>query len=333
MRFLFIILIVILTLSCHKKITNPSEYVEEDSDMSQNFAMIEEFCDNPYPYTSYVIPVGFSTQKIAYLSVGEGEKTLLFIHGLGSYAPAWKKNLDELQNHFRCVAIDLPGYGNSSWRSDEPYTMEGYATLIAEFIETKRLKNVTVVGHSMGGQIAMKMALNHPKVFDNLVLVAPAGFEKFSKEERTFFEKMVTPEILKNTPPSQTEFNYKINFVDFPDEAQFMIQDRFALEKKSSKFDYYSKMIPQCVMSMLDQPVWQNLEKIDKNTLIFFGENEMLIPNKFLHPSMTTEEVALFGKNKIKNSHLVMVPNSGHFVQWEGADIVNKEIIEFLKNK
>ncbi len=299
---------------------------------SQSMQIYED-CGNPYPYTHKKISLykGDQSIKVSLLDIGKGDKTLVFIHGLGSYAPAWKKNIDVLKNHYRCVAIDLPGYGHSNI-GDFPYSMDWFAEIVSDVIFELELENVTIIGHSMGGQIAMKMALNHSDVFNDLILVAPAGFEEFTSEERTFFEKNVTSEVIKNTTAQRTEFNFKINFVEFPDDAKFMLEDRLALEKKNY-FKKYCDMIPKCVMSMLDQPVWQDLGKIDKRTLIFYGKNEMLIPNKFLHPDMKVEDIAEFGKKNIKNSQLVMVPNSGHFVQWEGAEIVNQEIINFLENK
>ena len=297
------------------------------SSCSTSKSQITDIVGQQFPYPNKTILLDENI-KIAYVDKGKGTQTLLFIHGLGSYAAAWKRNIEVLSENYRCIAVDLPGYGQSQ-HGDYPFTMEWYAAKMDEFIQKLGLKSVTVVGHSMGGQIAMKMALKHKNNFNNLVLISPAGFEKFSIEERAFFEKNVTSEAVKNTSHQRTNFNFSINFVKFPDDAKFMVEDRIALESKPH-FDDYCRMIPKCVMSMLDQPVWQDLSSIDKNTLIFFGEKEALIPNKFLHPTMNVEEVANFGHAQIKNSKLVMVPECGHFAQWEGAGLVNNEIIKFL---
>lgn len=303
-------IILIITTSCS---TSKSQTVE--------------ITGNQFPYPDKMITLD-ENLKIAYVDKGKGDQTLLFIHGLGSYAAAWKKNIEVLRDNYRCIAMDLPGYGQSQ-HGDYPYNIDWYAAKMDELILKLGLKNVTVVGHSMGGQIAMKMALKHKNNFNNLVLISPAGFEKFNTEERAFFEKNVTSEAVKNTSHQRTNFNFSINFVKFPEDAKFMVQDRIALESKPH-FDNYCQMIPKCVMAMLDQPVWQDLSLIDKSTLIFFGEKEALIPNKFLHPTMKVDEVANFGHAHIKNSKLVMVPECGHFAQWEGAEIVNNEIIKFL---
>jgi pimeloyl-ACP methyl ester carboxylesterase len=64
--------------------------------------------------------------------------------------------------------------------------------------------------------------------------------------------------------------------------------------------------------------------------LVFFGENDMLIPNRFLHPQ-TTCEMALQAANQMQDATLVTYPETGHFVQIERAAEVNKEVIAFLK--
>ena len=52
-----------------------------------------------------------SGYTIAYTDEGRGEKTIIFIHGLGSYLQAWIKNVEDLKKDYRCISIDLPGYG------------------------------------------------------------------------------------------------------------------------------------------------------------------------------------------------------------------------------
>ncbi|MEL7003593.1 MAG: alpha/beta fold hydrolase, partial [Bacteroidota bacterium] len=69
--------------------------------------------DLQYPFDVKKVEVREGVQ-MAYMDVGSGTETILFIHGLGSYAPAWKKNIEGLSKQYRCIAVDLPGYGKSS---------------------------------------------------------------------------------------------------------------------------------------------------------------------------------------------------------------------------
>ena len=73
--------------------------------------------------------------EIAYMDQGEGPYTLLFIHGLGSYAPAWNKNIRDLSEKYRCIALDLPGYGQSE-KGDFAFSMAFFAEAVEEFIDS-----------------------------------------------------------------------------------------------------------------------------------------------------------------------------------------------------
>ncbi|HMN90388.1 MAG TPA: hypothetical protein PKE68_10250 [Saprospiraceae bacterium] len=89
-------------------------------------------------------------------------------------------------------------------------------------------------------------------------------------------------------------------------------------------------MIPKCVASMLDEPVFQRLNELRLPVLVVYGEADALIPNRFLHPKLTTQTVAEIGAKSIPNSQLILLPQAGHFVQWEQARLLNEAIKAFL---
>ncbi|MDO8897890.1 MAG: alpha/beta fold hydrolase [Bacteroidales bacterium] len=78
-----------------------------------NLPSYASFDEIPYPFDVKKVQIDENTE-IAYIDEGSGKETIIFIHGLGSYLPAWKKNIEGLSSDFRCIAIDLPGYGKSS---------------------------------------------------------------------------------------------------------------------------------------------------------------------------------------------------------------------------
>ncbi|MCB0654286.1 MAG: alpha/beta hydrolase [Saprospiraceae bacterium] len=285
-----------------------------------------------YPYPTKKIHLG-KTVRIAYVDEGKGDYTLLMIHGLGSYLPAWQKNIEGLKNHFRCVAVDLPNYGKSS-RGDYPFTMNFFARTIVDFIERLQLKNVVLVGHSMGAQIAMTTVLKTRASIQKLVLLAPAGFEVFSAEEKGFFYKSVTPETIKKTSTTQIEQNFALNFFnnELPHDARFMFEDRLRMRADPIEYDHYCRMIPKCVKGMLEAPVFDHLQNINIPTLILFGKGDLLIPNKLLHPDLDSFQVAQSGQQKIHKSNLHMLSGCGHFILWERPGIVNDHISNFVVN-
>ncbi|MBK8493400.1 MAG: alpha/beta hydrolase [Saprospirales bacterium] len=281
----------------------------------------------PYPYEvkKVELPEGI---KVAYVDEGKGDQTLVFIHGLGSYLPGWKKNIEGLKGQFRCIAIDLPGYGKSSKGKYEG-SMRFYAKIVAELIDELNLGKVTLVGHSMGGQISIVTALAYPDKVDKLVLVAPAGFETFTKGQRQWFREVMTANGVKLTTVEQIKINLAYNFYRMPKDAEFMITDRINM-RTAADFDAYCYIIPQCVQGMVDDPVYEFLPQIQQPTLVLFGENDNLIPNRFLNPG-ATEKVAQDGAGRIPHATLHMVPKAGHFVQFEQPDAVNGYILQFAK--
>ncbi len=267
--------------------------------------------------------------RLAYSDEGNGDTALVFLHGLGSNHKAWQKNTAALSKHFRCLALDLPGYGASD-KGDYAFDMSFFARTVREFTDAMHLKKVVLVGHSMGSQIAMHCVLQDSNRWEKLVLLAPAGFETFTEQERAWFQMVYTPALLKATAPEQIRKNFEINFFHFPADAEFMIQDRLAL-RETAAYDAYCNMIPQCVMGMLKEPVYARLPEIKIPTIVLYGENDYLIPNQLLHKGQTTLQIAQSGQSRIPNSSLRLLPQCGHFVQWEAADAVNQAISDFLK--
>lgn len=282
--------------------------------------------DLNYEYNVETISLSNNT-SIAYVEQGQGAQTLLFIHGLGSYLPAWNKNLQELSKNYRCIAIDLPGYGKSS-KGNYKFSMTYYAQVIKEFAEKKKLDNLVLVGHSMGGQIALTAAWQYPELIQKLVLIAPAGFETFNKGQLDWLKNAMTPDAVRFTTVEQIRTNLAYNFYNMPEDAEFMFTDRVAM-RGAIGFDGYCYAVSESVKGMVDQPIFQFLPEIKQPVLAIFGANDNLIPNRYLNPGRT-QDVALKGIEKMTNGTLVMLDNTGHFAQFEKPDAVNAEIKAFL---
>jgi pimeloyl-ACP methyl ester carboxylesterase len=280
----------------------------------------------------YGMPVQKLTLKnditIAYTDQGKGDQVILFIHGLASYIPAWKKNIAELRKDYRCIAIDLPGYGRSS-KGNYTGSMSFYAECVKEFCEKLGIRQVNIAGHSMGGQIAIVAALKYPELVDKLILIAPAGFETFNKGQRQWFRDVMTVDGVRLTTVEQIRLNYAYNFYNMPDDAQFMVDDRIAI-RGAKEFTDYCFNITQSVKGMVDEPVSEFLPQIKNKTLCIFGANDNLIPNRYLNGGKT-EKFAKKGADRMPDCQLKMIPKAGHFVMFEKADECNRLIGEFMR--
>ncbi|MDT3694824.1 MAG: alpha/beta hydrolase [Ignavibacterium sp.] len=264
---------------------------------------------------------------VAYIDEGSSSDVLLFIHGLGSYLKAWDRNITVLKNSFRCIAVDLPGYGKSS-KQIHNGTVEFYREFLNEFIKILDLHNITLVGHSMGGQIALSYVINFPDIIKKLILAAPAGFETFKPNEIEQLKSIISPEISYNTSDEQIRINYKTNFYQMPIEAEEMIADRITI-KNDEEFFNHCQIVANSLTGLLAEQVFNQLNKINIPTLIFFGKNDLLIPNR-IHYKTSTEEIAKLGASQIRNSRLLLLENCGHFLQYEIPEIFNSTVIDFI---
>lgn len=294
---------------------------------SQNKKTMKKILSD-YSFKTHCLNI--NNTEVRYVKEGKGNVILLFIHGLSSNLEAWEKNIKTLKNKYTCVALDLPGYGKS-FKPNADYTPTFFANTIHKFIDELKLKNIVLIGHSMGGQASIKLAANYPKDIEKLVLVAPAGLEQFKENEANIMKSIYTADVVKNTTEEQIKKNYAINFFDQSLDLSKMINDRIQI-KKASDFDAHCNAIVKSISGMLNDKVYQDLENINHKTLIIFGKNDMLIPNRYFHPTLTVQKVGEIAKNKIKNSTLNFIENSGHFVQYEKAKEVNLLIQKFVEN-
>lgn len=265
--------------------------------------------------------------KMAYIDEGEGPDTILFIHGLANYSLSWRKNIEGLKNHFRCIAIDLPGNGFSD-RGDYSYSIDFFAGCIYDFIQQLQLKQVCLVGHSMGGQIALHLLINNPATASSLVLCAPAGFETFTPVESNIYRSAIGFFDMFSTDENSLRKSIYSSFYHRPSQADELIDELIDI-MKTYPLRVYRQMIDACVHGMLQEPVYNNLHTIHQPTLVLFGERDALIPNRLLHPT-TTKQMAEQAVKLIPNAKLVMLTQCGHFLQIEKAEEVNDLIRDFL---
>jgi pimeloyl-ACP methyl ester carboxylesterase len=111
-------------------------------------------------------------RRTHYHIAGQGEPVVL-LHGLCGSTLWWSRNVAALATRFHVYALDLPGFGALGWRSR--FELDTAAAWVYDWMHTVGLKRAHVVGHSMGGYIAMRLAAAEPAAVARLALVAPAG--------------------------------------------------------------------------------------------------------------------------------------------------------------
>jgi pimeloyl-ACP methyl ester carboxylesterase len=109
----------------------------------------------------------------AYLDQGQGP-TLILLHGFLGNAGCWQPLMQQLQSQFRCVALDLMGFGDSS-KPRMRYDIAQEVAFVRQVVETLGLGRCYFLGHSFGGWVAAAYALRYPEAVTGLLLAAPAG--------------------------------------------------------------------------------------------------------------------------------------------------------------
>lgn len=112
-------------------------------------------------------------ERLAYVDEGSGE-VLLLLHGMAGSSQTWRSVIGPLSRRYRVVAPDLPGHGESTKpRSD--YSLGAFAVLLRDLLDELAVTRATVVGHSLGGGVAMQFLYQHPDYSERLILIGSGG--------------------------------------------------------------------------------------------------------------------------------------------------------------
>jgi pimeloyl-ACP methyl ester carboxylesterase len=105
-------------------------------------------------------------------AASDGLPSLVFLHHFGGSSRTWDAVVALLSDRFHCVAVDLRGYGDSG--AAQEYSVGAMADDLLEVVRDLRLARVELIGHSMGGKVALSVAARQPAELERLVLVAPS---------------------------------------------------------------------------------------------------------------------------------------------------------------
>jgi 4,5:9,10-diseco-3-hydroxy-5,9,17-trioxoandrosta-1(10),2-diene-4-oate hydrolase len=113
--------------------------------------------------------------------IGASNGTAIFIHGSGPGASGWsnfKHNVSAFQEAgYRCMVYDQWGYGKTSKPQDVDHTLDFFVDGLVSLMDSADIANAVLVGNSLGGAVALGLALRHPERVEKLILMAPGGIE------------------------------------------------------------------------------------------------------------------------------------------------------------
>src|SRR6201997_2675616 len=112
-------------------------------------------------------------ERVAYREAGQGPAVLL-IHGMAASSHTWRNVLPRLSKHYRVIAPDLLGHGQSA-KPRGDYSLGAFAVWLRDLLDELGVSQATVVGHSLGGGVAMQFVYQHPDYCRRLVLISSGG--------------------------------------------------------------------------------------------------------------------------------------------------------------
>ncbi|HJU14571.1 MAG TPA: alpha/beta hydrolase [Candidatus Nitrosotalea sp.] len=249
--------------------------------------------------------------RIRYLEDGRSERTLVLIHGLGGSSERWLEVIPRLSSKYRVIAPDIIGFGYSD-KPSEDYTIEFFSGFLSSFIETLGLKSVTLVGTSLGGQIAAHYSADNPDV-ERLVLVAPSGAMKSSTAA---VDAYIMAALYPNPVSAREAFGLMSRSGAVDDFTVSDFVKRMSLP--NAKLAFIS-----AVLGIKNSSIEQSLPRIRAPTLLVWGKQDRVIPIGF----------AAKYASSIKNCTFLPLDDCGHLPHVEMPETFSDAVLEFLQSR
>jgi len=257
-------------------------------------------------YATFYYYSGATTLPDVVPDLSRGRKIAL-IHGAGGNGHRWYRQVDALGASHSPVALDLPGHGRSSG-VEGLTSVQDYSDFVVAFLDALKIGSAVITGWSMGGAIAMDMALRHPSRVDALILVATSA--KFSlTKDRIEALKAVT---MGRAPQAFTTDGYSPRTIK---ENFDVVREGWMEQIKTDPRVRYTDIL---ACSQID--LRESIAKIDKPTLIFAGADDQ----------GTTVADAELIKSRIRGAKLQVVADAGHIIPAERPAELNGAIGQFL---
>ena len=238
-----------------------------------------------------------------YKELGSGKNTLVLLHGFGESIAVWDKMTKELADHFKLVIIDLPGHGKSKLIED--YTMEEIAKEVKQVTDSLKLKQFHIVGHSMGGYIALEFAKHFASKLKSFTLFFSTYFGDSPEKKK---DRKKTAEFIAK---------HKDKFVKDFSSGGFSKEN----QKKKSMMADFAKLIGKTPSETLVEATLGMMVRLNNKDVLKKFDGKILLINgredAFVDTPKTVKELPK--RDNIK-SYIV---DCGHHGQWELPAVCN----------
>jgi len=263
--------------------------------------------------------------KIHYTSLGSGP-LMVMMHGFPDYWYTWRYQMEALSADYQCVAIDLRGYN----LSDKPKGMDDYAMdiLVGDVVAViKHLgrERAIVVGHDWGGAIAWSFAMARPEMLERLIIMNVPHPLGFARELASNPMQQRSSQYARDFQKEDAHLKIKAEDLAFwitDPEVRKRYIEAFERSDFEAMLNYYKRSFPKEGYSP-DQS-GRDYPKVKAPVLIIYG-----LQDKYVLPSGLNSTWEWLDKGLT----MVTIPEAGHFVQQDAADVVTRTMKMWLAHE
>ena len=241
--------------------------------------------------------------ELSYSIEGEGD-VIVLLHGWGCDKHIWKSSVEQLQSHFRVVAVDFAGFGNSQ-EPDAVWGVEEYTRSIEALIKELGIKSPTLVGHSFGGRVSILYASRNE--VKRVVLTDAAGVKP--RRSFTYYRKVYTYKLLKRALP-----------LLIGDKKAQMLLDQRRAKSGSSDYNRATPMMRAILSKCVNEDLCSVMPRISAPVLLFWGDKDTATPLSDAHTMAKL----------IPDAGLVVAEGAGHFAFLEQPELWRASLMNFL---
>ncbi|KIO65136.1 alpha/beta hydrolase [Caldifermentibacillus hisashii] len=248
-------------------------------------------------------------------------KTLFFIHGFLSSSFSFRYVIPELMDSYEIVSVDFPPFGNSGKTLDFTYSYKNITASLLKLIHVLNLKNVSIIGHSMGGQIGLHMLYQSPETFEKAVLLAGSAYLKQVRKSLIalsylpFSGMFVKRWLIKSGGVEGNLAKVVYNKSIITDEMVKGYLEPFI------KYDNIFRALAKFIRDREDDLPQPILKKIKTPILLVWGDSDKIVPIV----------VGKRLKNDLPDSELVILPKTGHLIPEERPERTVELIKKFIQ--
>jgi pimeloyl-ACP methyl ester carboxylesterase len=248
----------------------------------------------------------------------QSKETIVLLHGFLSSTFSFRRLIPLLQEDFHVISIDLPPFGKSGKSYNFVYSYENIARTVINLLESMNIKKVTIIGHSMGGQISLKIASIRPDLAQKAVLLCSSAYLKRSK----------LPLILSSyIPYFHLCVKLWLSRSGVRNNLQQVVYDHSLIDEEMM-YGYLQPFLEDDIFKALARMIRDRegdlhsniLKQIETPCLLIWGEHDRVVP-------------LTVGKrltNELKNSKLAILKNTGHLLPEERPEEVHQHIKQFV---